>query len=268
MRKIKILLLPVLFGLILIGTGCGEDKILLFSLKDDKQLGMQVSDEIASDPAYTILSETEYQEAYSYLNNMRDEILNADEVRYRDEFVWKMHIIQDDDVLNAFATPGGYIYIYTGLIKFLETEDDLAGVMGHEIAHSDRRHSSQQLQRQYGISILLGIVTGGDPGTLAQIAGQIAGTVAGLSFSRSLESEADEYSVLYLADTKYACNGAATFFEKLEEAGTGSSLPAFLSTHPPSDTRVQEINAQSNEIGCSTQNVDPPTYEDLLTSLP
>lgn len=267
MKVIKILSVPFVLGLMLISVSCGEDKVLLFSLEDDKELGMQVSEQIENDPEFVILSENEYPEAYAYLNNMRDEILNAQEVRYKDEFVWKMHIIHDDETLNAFATPGGYIYVYTGLIKFLDTEDDLAGVLGHEIAHSDRRHSSQQLQRQYGIGILLSIITGGDQSSLTQIAGQIAGTVAGLSFSRSLESEADEYSVLYLADTKYACNGAASFFEKIQAEGSGPNIPAFLSTHPPSDTRVEEINDKADEIGCDTTplNMD---YEDLKTALP
>ena len=102
----------------------------------------------------------QYQNAYNYLQGITDEILNSGNVTYRDEFVWKIHIIEDDEVLNAFATPGGYIYVYTGLIKFLENEDDLAGVMGHEIAHSDQRHSVKQLQKMYGVQILLSVVLG------------------------------------------------------------------------------------------------------------
>ncbi len=141
----KNLLLFIL--LTIIGSSCNKDGDPLFiSVEDDKQLGLQVSQEIESNPTeYPLLDEATHPAAYNYLNNMRNEILNSGKVRYRDEFVWQMKIIHDDDVLNAFATPGGYIYVYTGLIKYLDKADDLAGVLGHEIAHSDRRHSTQQL---------------------------------------------------------------------------------------------------------------------------
>jgi len=72
--------------------------------------------------------------------------------KHKDDFAWQVKIIDDPETLNAFATPGGYIYVYTGLIKFLDTEDQLAGVMGHEIAHADLRHSTRQMTSSYGVS--------------------------------------------------------------------------------------------------------------------
>ena len=66
-----------------------------------------------------------------------------------------LRIIHDDSTLNAFCTPGGYIYIYTGILKFLDSEDEFAGVLGHEIAHADLRHSTRQMTKQYGVQILL-----------------------------------------------------------------------------------------------------------------
>ncbi|MBV6643942.1 MAG: M48 family metalloprotease [Cyclobacteriaceae bacterium] len=269
MKKIKLFGLMMAVLALSLSVSCGDDPILLFSVQNDIDLGEQVAAEIASDPTtYPVLSEAAYPAAYNYLKNMRDQILGSSAVRYKDEFAWKLHIIQNDEVLNAFATPGGYIYIYTGLIKFLDTEDDLAGVLAHEIAHSDRRHSSQQLQRQYGISLLLSLLTGGSESELTQIAGQVAGTLSGLSFSRGLESEADEFSVIYLSETNYACDGAASFFEKLEAGNQGASAPAFLSTHPPSADRVTEINTKANSLSCSTSPTTPSTYEDFKTSLP
>ena len=77
-------------------------------------------------------------------------------------------IIKDDNVQNAFATPGGHIYVFTGLIKFLDNESQLAGVLGHEMAHADRRHTSRQLQNEYGINLLLSVVLGENPNQLAQ----------------------------------------------------------------------------------------------------
>ncbi|CAN0283957.1 unnamed protein product, partial [Chrysoparadoxa australica] len=184
-------------------TNCGDDgvKSLFFSIQDDKELGMQVSQEIESDPVtYPIISEIDFPEAYAYLNGMKEAILSSSEVAYRDEFVWQLKII-NADVLNAFATPGGYIYVYTGLINYLDNPDDLAGVIGHEIAHADRRHSIKQLEKVYGIQLLLSIALGNDPSQLEQIAAKIATAGSSLAFSRDNESEADEFSVKYLADT-------------------------------------------------------------------
>jgi len=259
----------VLFTLFVGITGCDKNgNIVLFSIQNDKDLGQQVSQQIESDPNFNLLSRTGYPEAYAYLDGMVTEILNSGEVEYRDEFVWEVTIVEDDNTLNAFATPGGYIYVYTGLIKFLDNADDLAGVMGHEIAHADLRHTSRNLQKQYGVSILLGILLGENPNTLTEIAGQIAGTVAGLAFSRDFETEADAESVEYLAPTPYACNGAASFFQKLEDSGQTGGTPEFLSTHPSPDNRVVDINAKANEVGCDTSLSGDSEYTNFQNNLP
>ncbi len=137
-------------------------------------------------------------------------------------------------------------------------------MLGHEIAHADRRHSTQQLSKVYGVSVLLGVIFGSDPGLIPELA---AGLVS-LSFSRTDESDADDYSVFYLCETDYASNGAASFFEKLLGDST-IEIPPFLSTHPSSDTRVADINALADELGCSTDaNPNVPDWSDVLATLP
>ncbi|MFY0606699.1 MAG: M48 family metalloprotease [Cyclobacteriaceae bacterium] len=268
LSNLGILLICVLFMACAAG---GRVTSLLFSPADDQKLGKQVSDEINSNSAeYPLLSESQYPDSYKYLNAMRDKILQSDDVSYKDEFSWELKIIQNDDVLNAFATPGGYIYVYTGLIKYLDKADDLAGVMGHEIAHADRRHSIKQLEKQYGIQILLSIALGNEPSQLAQMAGQIAGQGAVLKFSRGAEAEADEFSVKYLGDTDYACNGAASFFQKLLDEGQTGGAPEFLSTHPSPKNRVRDINEQANAESCNTSLINETgmTYAQFVASFP
>jgi len=277
-----------LSAIFLVLFGCttnekGEIEINLFTLEDDIQLGKDLRDEITSDPEnYPVLDSTEYSEAYSHIYEIRDAILaggtcsdeqytsqlNCEdagndwtgEVEHVDDFDWDLYIIDDDEVLNAFCAPGGYIYVYTGLIKFLEYEDELAGVMAHEIAHADLRHSTEQLTKAYGISVLLDIIFDGDPTLLSEIAAGLAS----LSFSREDEMEADTSSVDYLCNTDYAADGAAGFFEKLE----GFELPEFLSTHPSSDTRVDDINAYAIEKDCSVEYNSTANYQNLLDALP
>lgn len=267
MQKQRIFLLFTLIGILGFMSSCKKDdrSINIFSIEDDKALGAQLAAEIAADPAtYPILDENQYAEAYEHLYRIRDEILNSDGIIYRDEFEWQTKIVHDDEVLNAFAGPGGYIYVYTGLIKFLESEDHFAGVMGHEIAHADRRHVTDQLTTQYGIVVLLELLLGENQGTLSDIAAGLAG----LSFSRGKESEADEYSVIYLCNTEWKSNGAAGFFQKLIDLGQSGGVPEFLSTHPNPDNRVEDINGKEDELMCPEGDEFVSRYQDFKNSLP
>lgn len=230
----------------LIYSGCGKNGINIFSIENDKELGLQTKAQIEADPAqFPILNPASNQAAYSYLYAMRDDILNSGKITYKSQFAWEVYIIDDDNTVNAFCTPGGYIYIYTGLIKYLDNKSSLAGVMGHEMAHADRRHSTNQLTKRYGVQTLLDILVGKDQNMLTQIGAELVS----LSFSRSDEKDADTYSVNYLCPTKYRADGAADFFIKLNNHG-GSGVPAFLSTHPNPENRVQNIQAQASSNGC------------------
>lgn len=261
-------LLVCLTAITLLGVSCKKDESatsavagLFFSLDDDKQLGKQTADEIASDPAtYPLLSESQYATAYGHLTRIRDSILNGGKVEHRNDFLWQVKLIHNDTVLNAFCTPGGYIYVYTGIIKYLDNEAELAGVLGHEIAHADRRHTVQQLTQAYGLQLLLSVVAGDNPGMLAQI----AASLTALKFSRNHETEADTYSVIYLYPTSYDARGAKYFFEKIGSQGT----PAFLSTHPDPGDRVTNIENKWSTLGGKVGQTYESRYQDFKNSLP
>lgn len=242
-----------------------DNSINIFSIEDDKALGQQVADEIASDPAhYPILDPVQYASAYNHLGDIVNAVLSSDDLNHRDDFDWEFHIIHDDSVLNAFAAPGGKIYVYTGIIKYLDSEDQLAGVLGHEIAHADRRHVTDQLTKIYGVDFLLGLVIGND----SSLIGNVAESLASLKFSRTAEAEADEYSVIYLYDTDYDARGAARFFEKLIAQGQTGGTPEFLSTHPDPGNRVEAIKAKWQELGAKEGAEYPERYAEFKNSLP
>jgi beta-barrel assembly-enhancing protease len=187
-------------------------------------------------------------------------------VTHRNDFPWVVKIIKDDKTLNAFCTPGGYIYVYTGLIKYLDSEDQLAGVMAHEIAHADKRHSMKQMYEMYGVQILVAIgsqVATKDTSTAMTI-GKLATSLVGLKFSRSHETEADDNSVAYLCPTEYNAAGAAGFFEKIGNAG---SPPEFMSTHPSPTNRVQNIYSQANLKKCAGKAKNVTQYQRIKTLL-
>lgn len=246
-------------------SSCGSDKPLFISLEQEKRLGEQLDSAIMADPEqYPVLDRSQYPDAYNYLQGIFSKIINSGEVRYEDEFPWEIKIVQNDTTLNAFATPGGYIYVYTGLIKYLDKEDDLTGVLGHEVAHADLRHSARALERQYGIDLLLSVILGEDVSQLTQIATGLVN----LKFSRNFESEADDQSVVYLSETNYNCAGASSFFQKLTEEGQAGRVPAFLSTHPNPPDRVENITEKAAEVGCSTNPLNPSSYQDFKNMLP
>lgn len=270
MKKFKYLAFALIAALPFVLDACkknpDDNSVNIFTISDDKQLGLQVKAEIFADPGnYPILDSVQYKPAYDYLRGIVTKILDGGKVFYKDEFVWETYIIQDDNVLNAFCTPGGYMFVYTGLIKYLEGENELAGVMGHEIAHADRRHSTDALTREYGLSVLLSVVFGSDDNTLKNIAGNLAT----LKFSRNAESEADNYSVIYLCPTDYKADGAAAFFQKLIDQGDGSGGGPleWFSTHPSPDDRVQKITTKKTELNCSGSSTFDADYQNFKNNL-
>jgi len=239
---------------------------LLISIDQDKQMGLASVDEIEKNPTeYPLLDSAKYPVAYAHIYRITKTILDSGGVYSKDEFAWRVKIIKRDDVLNAFCTPGGYIYVYTGLIKFLDNETQLAGVMGHEIAHADKRHSANQMVKNYGVSALVSILSGGgQPGALSTLASQLIG----LSFSRTDETEADKFSVKYLNGTSYDGRGAKYFFEKLIAAGQTGGTPAFLSTHPNPENRVADITAVWECYGSRVGQTFDAQYMQFKASLP
>ncbi len=226
------------------------------SIEDDIKLGLQTKQEISSKPKeYPLLPEKGNEQIYSYVRGIAKTILEKGNVEYKDKFAWEVHIIKDDKTLNAFCTPGGYIYVYTGLIKFLDSEDQLAGVLGHEMAHAARRHSTRQLTKMMGVQEVLKLL---GTSKTSQIVENLAATVVGLKFSRTHETEADEFSVRYLCRSGYNSAGAAGFFKKIE--GKGGTPPAFISTHPNPKNRVQEIQNNAVAYSCTGTNTNTAQY--------
>jgi beta-barrel assembly-enhancing protease len=253
MKNIKYWIIAT--GLIMTLAACGLGKdgsedvpsggFNLFSVEQDKELGAQVAAELEANPAeYPVLDSASNVAAYKYIYGIRDKILATGKVTHKDDFLWQVRIIDNDTTLNAFCTPGGYIYFYTGIIKYLENEAELAGVMGHEMGHADLRHSTRQMTKIYGVQILAAAALGE-----REALKQITTGLIGLKFSRSHETEADRMSVEYLCATTWPADGGAGFFEKIEAQG-GAGVPEFMSTHPSPDNRIENYHKWAKESNC------------------
>lgn len=242
----------------------------VFEADYDVDIGRQSVASIEQDTAeYPLLSRKDYPEAYTYMQAMVNKIVNTPEIQYADIFKYdSVQIIHRDDVLNAFCTPGGYVYVYTGLIRYLDNADDLAGVLGHEIAHAELRHSAVHLQKEFGRKKIMDFLLLGGTGLSGLIKAQILKDMLSLDYSRDQEADADRHSVMYLKDTDYACNGAAAFFEKLIRQGEDVDIPEFLSDHPDSKSRIADINNTAKEYQCSTALNEDTGWEAFKDWLP
>ena len=267
MKKFKIALA---LAVVSVATACGvlneKNKgkgFNLFTVQQDKDFGAQVAAEIDGNPAeYPLLDSVQYKEVYAFVYKVRDKILNSGEVDFKDDFQWRLRVIHDDSTLNAFCTPGGYIYIYTGILKFLESEDEFAGVMGHEIAHADMRHSTRQMTSMFGVQILADVAAGN-----REALKQVTTALVGLKFSRKHETEADKRSVAYLCPTDYNAAGGAGFFKKIQELG-GSRTPEFLSTHPDPGNRIEDFENEKVTNGCTGNKTYQTEYAAMIARLP
>jgi len=254
-----IAIIPLLFLFACGGGNPDDGSFNVFSKEQDVAFGKQLREQMMAEN--TVWERGEHAEAYALLDSISAEIRKSDKLYYKD-FPWEIYIVEDDNVANAFCGPGGYIFIYTGIMKYIYTTDELAGVMAHEIAHADRRHSTDQLTKEYGISLLLYSIFGSDGNAV----GDLASSLFSLGYSRQNEKEADEYGVTYLCGTGFEADASKRFFKRLAEDET-IEIPAFISTHPNHDSRIQELEAKAAELDCKTGNTEKPEVDQRLRAL-
>ena len=183
-------------------------------------------------------------EEYLRANGFANEVQN---------FAWEFNLVKDNQV-NAFCMPGGKIVVYEGLLKLCSSDDELAVVVGHEVAHAVAKHSneriSQQLLTQYGAQILSQALSE-KSASIQKIGNAVYGLGAQygvtLPFSRKHESEADYMGLIFMAMAGYNPNTAITFWQKMSASG-GASVPEFMSTHPSDATRISDIQKRLPEL--------------------
>lgn len=155
---------------------------------------------------------------------------------------YKIEVINDDQLVNAFAAPGGFTYITTALILEASSCAEIAGVMGHELAHVTERHSVKKIEDQFAATELAAIFLG--DGLAGQVASQIYIFLSETQFTQDAEEEADFYGVQIVAGAGYNPYGLVDFFERLLELErqAGFTVPEFLSSHPATEDRVRDVS--------------------------
>jgi predicted Zn-dependent protease len=191
------------------------------------------------------------------VRNISNRLISQVGVFRADATKWQWEVnVEKNDQLNAYCMPGGKIMVYSGLINKLKaTDDELAAVIGHEIAHALREHGrermSQAFVQQFGLQALGAIVTKGTSATVGNASTQAAGLGSQLFFAlpngREQERESDKIGLELAARAGYNPDAAVTLWQKMEAQG-GAKPPEFLSTHPASENRIAELRALAPKV--------------------
>lgn len=184
------------------------------------------------------------------MNQAIVEIMDRLEAASEDEtYTFRFYVADSPDV-NAFALPGGYIFVNRGLIEKAESPEEVAGVLAHEMSHVLERHGLRNVVARAGMWLVVGLLFGDASGAGGLIAGG-ASELLNLSFSRTQEEAADQGGLALLVAAKIDPKGLPDFFEKLleEEGSLGAAIPSFMSSHPETRERIQSIRTNIDQLG-------------------
>lgn len=223
----------------------GQTQFNLFGpdVKGDVALGRQWSPQVEKEMGGVLEDDT----LQNYINNVGQTIARFS---HTPDLEWHFKVLNDDS-LNAFALPGGYIYITTGMLEKLNTEAQLAGVLAHESAHVTTRHSTVRMSEQIGLDILLSVAIPKDSPRGVVQATSVVRQIVSLKYSRKDEHQADSIGLDYMVKAGYNPYGMVETMKMLEQENTVRPI-GFLSSHPSPADRQQYL---TNKIQTTYHNV-------------
>ena len=246
------------------GTATNAVRPLFLSEPDEIALGNKFKEEILSDtenyPEYT-----ENQDVIDYIRNMGQKIARAQ--KDRDTLPFTFTIIDVDTMINAFAIPGGHVFIYTGLIKNATNGAQVAGVVAHEIGHITKYHGANRLVQSSFASSINDILFG-DSSSAAKTVATIVESMVFLKYSKNDEYQADSCAVAYTLLSDYNPVGMKQFLQKLYDLyGEQPKIFEPFSTHPPLSKRVEETQKHINELSNDPSDVTTGLFVDEFEAI-
>ncbi len=233
MHKLDYRTLPLLIVASLFSFQCATiSQINIISTEQEVALGLQFSEEVERE--MEMYDDPVVQAYIDSLGHLLAAHSDRTEIEYHIKVV-------DTDEVNAFALPGGWLYVNRGLISAAENEAELAAVMGHEIGHIVGKHGARQLTGRIGLSALLGLALGEDPSMVTEMVANIVATGTLMKYGRDMERESDRYGIDETYRAGIDPSGMASFFGKLLELQGGqdaAGLDLIFSTHPPTSERI------------------------------
>ena len=243
----------------------GKKSLIIIPTSQEVALGSAMAEEVAR--TEKTLADSVWQ---NYLNEVGQRIVLVSD---RKDIKYYFTVIESDQI-NAFAAPGGYVYFYTGLLREMNSEAEMAAVMAHEISHVVARHGIKRVQQALGVQLAYALVFGGDDAGAAVNAG--IGLGMGLLFadySRGAEREADQYGIHYMIKAGYDPAGAIDMFETLGRLGgerSGNVFEKLVSSHPETQERIANTKSQIRKRQPLTKHLSlgKEKYQLMLKRLP
>ena len=234
-RPVLLLLAAAFLGSCVSAPYTGRRQLMLVGEGQEIATGQEAYKEVLRDSVTT-----DDAKAVAIVRRIGQRIAN---VANKPEYNWEFRVINDPEMVNAFCVPGGKVAVYTGIFPAAHDEAGLAVVLGHEVAHALLRHSGERMSQSelLGAGMALAGASGVNPGILQALGlGASVGLV--LPFSRSQETEADQVGLLLMAKAGYDPRAALEVWERMARLEKGAP-PAFLSTHPSNESRIQDLRA-------------------------
>lgn len=223
----------------------GEDQRVQWTTDEEIQLGLQSAPQMAQQHGGLHAD----QRAREFVKRVGERLVDNTIAR-ESGYPYDFHLLADEQVVNAFALPGGQVFITAALFGRLQNEDQLAGVLGHEIGHVIHRHGAERMARSGFIQGLINSVmigAGGDY-SIAQIA-QVVGNYQSMKYGRDQELESDDWGVRLMLEAGYDAEALIGVMDILEESSGGSKQPEHMSTHPSPENRRDEIRRAIKKYG-------------------
>ena len=243
----------------------GKSSFIVIPTNQEVAIGAGMADELSK--TEKTLPDALWQ---SYLNEVGQKIVAVCD---RKDIKYHFTVIESDQV-NAFAAPGGYVYFYTGLLREMKNESEMAAVISHEISHVVGRHSIKRVQSVMGVALAYDLVFGGNnPSAAVDAAIGIGMGLAFAGYSRDAEREADQYGIHYMVKAGYDPKGAIAMFETLARLGGSSSGGGFeklASSHPETQERIANAKAQISSMSPLPAGLasGQTRYQTMLKRLP
>jgi predicted Zn-dependent protease len=215
----------------------GKTQHINMTPNEEVRMGLQSAPRMAQQHG-GLHPSAEYQAIVDKVGNRLVSSSMAKKTPYRYDF----HLLRDPQSINAFALPGGQVFITYALFSKLKSEDQLAGVLGHEIGHVLGRHSAERMAKQGLTQGLITAVMAGGGGEAGQMAAQI-GNMVNMKYGRQDELESDELGILFMIEAGYDPEQMIGVMEILKASSGGKRVPEFQSTHPDPENRIAHIKA-------------------------
>jgi predicted Zn-dependent protease len=236
----------------------------LISPEQAKQIGVQVQQQLEKQGVRFVSEPT----VDRWVAEVADPLLALARKARPDVSAWRVHVIDDPKTVNAFATTGGDLYVYSGLVLLADDGAELAGVIAHEIGHVALYHVQRQMVDALGLEAVTALALGKNPGAVSQVVAGAGGKVAMLANSRGDEAQADAWGVTHADEAGYDPHGLVRFFAKLKaREGKTSQAMGWLSDHPTTPDRIADVEKLIEEKGLHAKGEGPAGLDAVKAAL-